>query len=222
MSYVLHIGDHAYSSWSLRGWLLLAAFDLPVETRLHHVYSAEMDAFRAELPPAATVPALEWVEGGERVVLWDSLAIAETLAERHPAAGHWPSGPAPRAAARALVAEMHSGFRALRAEAPMNTRRDRRPAPLSEAARADLARLSTLWGWARERFGGDGPFLFGARLTAADAFFAPIVWRVFAYDLAMPQADIAYLRALRDHPAMRDWAAAADADTRGIARYDAI
>jgi glutathione S-transferase len=222
MTYVLHIADKPYSSWSLRGWLLLEAFGLPFEERLHRLYDPEFDAYRASVAPARAVPCLEWVEAGERVVLWDSLAIAETLAERHPEAGLWPDGAGPRAAARAMAAEMHAGFMALRQAAPMNSRREARPIAVSEAVRENLDRLSALWGWARGRWGAGGPYLFGARFTAADAFFAPVAFRVSGYALPVPAEAAAYLAALRAHPAVAAWVADAARDPRRIERYEAV
>jgi glutathione S-transferase len=222
MRYVLHIADKAYSSWSLRGWLLLRAFGIPFEERLHRLYEPGFAAFRSAYAPARSVPALEFGEGRERALLWDSLAIAETLAERHPDAGHWPKGAPARAAARALAAEMHAGFAALRAAAPMNTRRDHRPIELSREVRDDLARLETLWCWARARWGTGGPYLFGAQFTAADAFFAPVAFRVSAYALPVSDESAAYLAALRAHPAVAQWVADAAADPRRIERYETV
>ena len=220
MTYTLHIGDKPYSSWSLRGWLLLRAFGLPIDERLHRMDAAEFDAFKAACAPARTVPTLEWSEGGRVIRVWDTLAIAETLAERHPDAGHWPADPAARAAARAISAEMHSGFAALRREAPMNTRRVPKPKALSPEAAADLARIEALWAWARGH-GGDGPFLFGA-FSAADAFYAPIAWRITGYALPIGPDSAAYVAALLDHPAMREWTEAAAADPRRMAKYEAM
>jgi glutathione S-transferase len=222
MTYVLHIADKPYSSWSLRGWLMLRAFGLPFEERLHRLYDPAFDAFTAAHAPARSVPALAFEDGGAPVLLWDSLAIAETLAERHPQAGHWPAAPAARAAARALAAEMHSGFAALRSAAPMNTRREGRPIAVSDAVRADLDRLCALWAWARGRWGAGGPFLFGAAFTAADAFFAPVAFRVAGYALPVTAEAAAYLAALRAHPAVAEWVADAAADPRRIERYDAV
>lgn len=222
MHYTIHIGDKPYSSWSLRGWLLLAAFDLPFEEAFHRLRDPAMDTFRADHPPAETVPLLMWDEGGETIRVWDSLAIAETLAERHPTAGHWPTAPRPRGLARALAAEMHSSFRDLRNEAPMNTRRGGVPlkAPLSGAALADLSRLEALWTHARGLYGQGGPYLFGAGFTAADAFFAPIAWRVRGYGLPMGDAGLAYLDALLAHPAMVRWTEAAADDPRRVDYYE--
>ncbi len=211
--YVLHIGDRNYSSWSLRGWMLTAGFGLPVRCELHPMDGPEFAAYAAAEAPARTVPMLEWTEGATRVRAWDSLAIAETLAERHPEAGLWPKDAEARAAARSLAAEMHAGFAALRAACPMNIRRDRPPRAMPDAALADLARLEALWGWAQGRFGADGPFLFGA-FCAADAFFAPILHRVRPYRLTVSDESRAYLDALAAHPAAQAWERAARAETR--------
>ncbi|MGF1658756.1 MAG: glutathione S-transferase [Rubrimonas sp.] len=220
MRYILHIADKPYSSWSMRGWLLLHAFGFDFEERLHRLYDPEFDAFRAQMAPARSVPALEWTDGAERAILWDSLAIAETLAEARPEAGLWPEGATARAAARSLAAQMHSGFAALRQAAPMNTRRKGPPLAASEAVRADLDRLSELWRWARAGWGAGGPYLFGARFTAADAFFAPVAWRVRGYGLEVDAGSAAYLDALLAHPSCRRWEADAAADPRVIARYE--
>ena len=219
--YMLHIGDKPYSSWSLRGWLLLRAFGLPFEERLHRMYDPEFDAYRASHPARRSVPALEWVEDGATRMVWDTMAIAETLAERHPDAGHWPADAAARAAARICAAQMHAGFTALRSAAPMNTRRDR-PLAVSDAMRDDLDRLQALWAWARGSHGADGPWLFGARFSAADAFFAPVAFRVIPYHLPLDGPGRAYVEALRDHPAVREWTDAAAADPRVIDHYEAI
>lgn len=220
MGYILHVADKPYSSWSMRGWLLLHAFGFEFEERLHRLYEPEFDDFRADMAPARSVPALEWREGGERVILWDTLAIAETLAEARPEAGLWPEAPAARAAARSLAAQMHSGFSALRQAAPMNTRRKGPPLAPTEAVRADLDRLSELWRWARGRWGAGGPYLFGPRFTAADAFFAPVAWRVRGYGLPVPADATAYLDAVLAQPSCAQWEADAAADPHVIARYE--
>ncbi|SEA18643.1 glutathione S-transferase [Rubrimonas cliftonensis] len=223
--YRLDIGEAAYSSWSLRGWLLLRAFGLPFETRALPMFTPEFVSFQEALAPGLkpTVPALSWVEGDEAVSLWDSLAIAETLAERHPAAGHWPAAPAARALARALAAEMHCGFAALRREAWMNTRAvAAAPTPLSEAARADVARIAALWAHARSRFGAGGPWLFGADFCAADAFYAPVAFRASTHRLPLPPEATAYAEALRAHPAVAEWVEMAARDPRRIERYEVV
>jgi glutathione S-transferase len=217
--YTLHIGDKAYSSWSLRGWLLLRAFGLPFEERLHRMYDPAFAAYAAAHPARRSVPALSWTENGRAVDVWDTLAMAETLAERHPDAGLWPIAADARAAARVAAAQMHAGFGALRAEFPMNLHRCSPLAP-SDAVRGDLKRLSALWAWARAGWGGTGPWLFGADFTAADAFFAPVAFRIHGYELPVDDADRAYVDALRQHPAVAEWTAAALDDPRRIALYD--
>jgi glutathione S-transferase len=217
--YRILIGDPAYSSWSLRGWLLLAAFDLPFETEVVRLYDPAFEAMKAAKAPVRTVPVLEWQEAGTTRRVWDTLAIAETLHERHPEAGIWPADARLRALARSLAAEMHSSFSALRNACPMNIHRA--PAPLKalpEAAAADVARLSTLWRWALAETGG--PWLAGARFSAADAFYATVALRIREYALA-PGADAAaYAGRLLAHPAVGRWIAMAEADPRRLPHYD--
>ena len=216
--YRITIGDKAYSSWSLRGWLLLAAFDLPFEERLVRMYDPEFDAMQAANAPARTVPQIEWDEDGRTRRVWDTLAIAETLAERHPQAGIWPADPHHRAIARTLAAEMHSGFGALRDACPMNIHRA--PAPLKappEGVAADVARLGEIWRWALTETGG--PWLGGPQFSAADAFFAPVALRLQGYALSAPGTDD-YARKLLEHPAVTDWIKLAKSDTRRLAHYD--
>ena len=117
---------------------------------------------------------------------------------------------------------MHSGFAALRAAAPMNTRRDKALAPVSPEVRADLDRLERLWDWARALGGGGGPYLFGGAFTAADAFFAPVAFRIKGYRLPVGASAAAYCAALRGHAAVAAWSAAAGADPRRIALYEAL
>ncbi|MFV0476151.1 MAG: glutathione S-transferase [Pikeienuella sp.] len=217
MTYRLFTMDRAYSSWSLRGWLMLAAFDLPHEVAQVNWPGPEWDALLQRIAPARTAPALEIDGPGGRVLLWDSLAIAETLAERHPEAGHWPEAPAARAAARSLAAEMHSGFMALRSACPMNLKAVYSGYRPSEAVLADLARIRALWAWGRGRFGGAGPFLFGERFTAADAFFLPVASRIASFGLPVGPEDDAYIDALHRLPAFRRWRAMAVVNPHVIA-----
>ena len=148
MSYVLAIGDRSYSSWSLRGWLLFARFGLPVTVVSARLYSPDVARVLAGFGGARTVPALR-VDAPAGFAVWDSLAIAETLADRHPEAGLWPADPAARGLARALAAEMHSGFSALRDACPMNLRRCYAGFVPDAAVLADLARIEALWAMAR-------------------------------------------------------------------------
>ena len=214
MTYTLLVGDHAYSSWSLRGWLLFEAFDVPVTLRRTRMYADDFARDLADFAPARTVPAVRTPEGG---VWTDSIAIAGGLAETHPEAGHWPSRPPARAVARSLVAEMHSGFTALRSDCPMNLRvRSGGFAP-SDAVLADLERIETLWSHAR-RLADEGPWLLG-RYTAADAFFAPVAMRIAGYGLPVSEAGRAYVEAHLSHPPLRRWRAMGEAQDRTLDAY---
>ncbi len=202
----------------MRGWLLLAAFDLPFEDRPVRMYDPEFDAMKAANAPARTVPILEWDEGGKAHRVWDTLAIAETLAERHPQAGIWPADPWPRAIARVLAAEMHSGFAALRDACPMNIHRA--PAPLKAApdgVAADVARLGELWRWALTETGG--PWLGGPQFSAADAFYAPVALRLHEYAMSAPGTDD-YAGRLLEHSSVMRWISMAKADPRRLTLYD--
>ncbi|MEL6979272.1 MAG: glutathione S-transferase [Pseudomonadota bacterium] len=220
MSYTLHIGNKRYSSWSLRGWLLLDAFGVPFEERLTPMFTAAFEALKTEMAPGRQVPTLAWTrEDGARQIVWDSLAIAELLADRHPEAGHWPADPAQRALARCLAAEMHSGLAALRREMPMNIGAAFPGRGHSEASLADVARVETLWAHARALFPSGGPYLFGSAFTAADAFFAPVAYRFETYAPPLSPAAGAYAEALRAHPACQRWRAAAEAEPWREPRY---
>ncbi|WP_179378299.1 glutathione S-transferase [Jannaschia marina] len=215
MSYELLIGDRSYSSWSLRGWLLFAAFDLPVRVVVNEMYR---DSFRATLDdwaPARTVPVARAGDGA----LWsDSLAIAEGLAERHPDIAFWPKDPAARALARSITAEMHSGHTALRSACPMNLRVKWEGFAPDDAVLADLARIETLWAAAR-RLAGDGPWLFGA-YTVADAFYAPVAMRIAGYGLSVGAGAQRYVEAHLAHAPLRAWRAEGEARDRTLEVYD--
>lgn len=205
--YQLWIANKNYSSWSLRPWVLLRGLGIPFdETLVPFVADAGMnrEAFRA-FSPSGKVPCLR---DGDTVV-WDSLAIAEYLAERHP--GVWPADAQARAWARCAAAEMHSGFPALRSTCTMNCGvRVRIEAP-DAALRADVARIAELWNEGLARFGG--PFLAGKAFTAVDAFYAPVAFRIQSYGLQPGDAALACVQRLLDLPAMREWYAAALAET---------
>ncbi|WP_413872316.1 glutathione S-transferase N-terminal domain-containing protein [Albidovulum sp.] len=203
MTYDLAIGDRSYSSWSLRGWLLFEKFGLPVRCHSGVLYTNDFARLLAEFPPARLVPAMRTPEGE---VVGDTLAIAETLAERHPGAGLWPEDPAARAMARWMAAEMHSGFTALRGDCPMNLRVSYQDAAPRAEVLDDLARIDLLWARARDRFGGTAPWLFG-RYTAADAFFAPVAARIATYNLPVSAAATGYVTAHLSDAAFRRWRA---------------
>jgi glutathione S-transferase len=218
MTYTLAITDRAYSSWSLRGWLLFAKLDIPVGLAFARSYDPGFLGSLAEFAPARTVPALR-IEGGRApIVVWDSLAIAETLAERFPDRAFWPGDLPARGLARSLAAEMHAGFRALREECPMNLRRAYVGFTPSEGVRADIARIEELWSLARTQ-ADEGPWLFG-RWTAADAFFAPVAARIATYDLAVGDGAAAYVATQLADPAFVAWRAEGLADDVVQTVYD--
>ncbi|MDK1375938.1 MULTISPECIES: glutathione S-transferase family protein [unclassified Sinorhizobium] len=202
---VLYIGNKNYSSWSLRPWLALQACGVPFEdVVIPFDFPAGNPRFR-EISPTGRVPVLH--HGDVRV--WESLAIIEYVAELFPEAGLWPENREDRARARSYSMEMLSGFRALRGACPMNIRRPRRAIALPDDVQADVARIEEIWRESIARSGG--PFLFG-RFTAADAMFAPVVNRFDVYELVTDPATLAYMDAVKRHPAFRKWEEAARAE----------
>ncbi len=207
MTHEIALGDRAYSSWSLRGWLLFERFGIPYTARHARLGSDAFATMMQDFQPARTVPAVRFRD----VAISDSLAIAEELATRHPDAGIWPSAPAARATARMLAAEMHSGFLPLRRACSMNLRVSYSTFPVEETVTANLRRLERIWDRARATYGSDGPWLCG-RYSAADAFFAPIAARIAGYSLDVSEAAQDYVTAhLADH-AFRRWRAMALVD----------
>ena len=203
MSYTLVIGDRAYSSWSLRGWLLFDAFGIPVSVKSARLYTDELPRLLADFAPSRTAPTLRLADG---TVISESIAIAEELADRHPEAGLWPAIPAHRATARMLAAEMHAGFGALRDYCPMNLRVSYRDASPPEAVLKDLARLEVIWTHARSVCGGRGPWLCGD-YSVADVFFAPVAARIAGYNLPVSATASAYVNAHLAHASFRRWRA---------------
>ncbi|APZ51935.1 glutathione S-transferase family protein [Salipiger abyssi] len=212
----LFIGDYTYSSWSLRGWLLLERFGLPFSVRRITFLDGPVAEQLTEIAPARTVPSLVT---GEGAVIWDSLALAEELASRHPDAGHWPADPSARAMARSMTAEMHSSFMALREQCPMNLQAAYQGVEPSEGTRVDLARIEALWTRAREAYGSAGPWLFGA-YSAADAFYAPVAARIAGYGLPVGALAGAYVAAHLADPAFRRWRAMGIALGEHLPWYD--
>ncbi len=203
MRYDLVIGDRAYSSWSLRGWLLFDAFDIPVKVIPARLYTDQLATVLQDYFPAKTAPTMRTPDG---VVVPETIAIAEELASRHPNAGLWPASPTARAVARVLAAEMHAGFGALRSHCPMNLRVSYTECSPPDAVLADLARLETLWAWARQTTGATGDWLCGS-YSAADAFFAPVAGRIAGYNLPVGPIAAAYVAAHLAHPSFRRWRA---------------
>lgn len=207
----LVLGNKRYSSWSLRPWLVMRCFEIPFEETVIPLDTPEFATRIGELSGSRRVPVL--IDGDVHV--WDSLAIIDTLADWFPERAIWPSERAARAHARAIAAEMHSGFAALRSACPMNLELE---APFQgwggEAAAKDVQRIVALWAEARARFGipsGAGPFLLGA-FTAADAMYAPVTTRLTSYGWPIDAQTRAYCDAVQGLPAFREWKAAAAAE----------
>lgn len=201
MSYELAIGDWAYSSWSLRGWLLFEVFGLPVKMRTARLYTDELPTLLEDFAPSRTVPVMKTPEGN---VVWDTLAMAEHLAEAHPDAGLWPKDASLRALARSLAAEMHSSFTALRSACPMNLRVSYSSFQANEHVEADLRRLETLWAVALDKSGG--PWLCG-EYSVADAFYAPVAARIAGYGLSVGPKAQGYVDRHLSHLPFRRWRA---------------
>ncbi|MGH1447289.1 MAG: glutathione S-transferase N-terminal domain-containing protein [Cognatishimia sp.] len=216
MTYDLVIGDYAYSSWSLRGWLLFEKFNLPKSVTLLDFHSKATVAEQlASFEPARTVPTIRTPEGA---IVSESYAIAEELASRHPEAEIWPSDPKKRAIARNLSAEMHAGFFALRAACPMNLRTAFDWADPSDEVLTDLERLETLWAWAKSEC-PDGPWLCG-EFSAVDAMYAPVAARLAGYNLPMSDLAKAYVDTHLSDPAFRRWRALGLVQGAHLSRYD--
>ena len=200
----LYIGNRNYSSWSLRGWLAAKLSGAPfreVMVALTGRYNPDNRAFS----PTARVPALR---DGD-VIVWDSMGIAEYLAERHPRM--WPSDGVARAFARCVSAEMHSGFTALRNDMTMCVRERLDVRPWSDELASDVERVIEIWNEGRRRYGAGGDFLCGA-FSLADAFYAPVAFRFQTYAVQPAGAAGAYLKSLLAHPFLREWEAAALAE----------
>jgi len=209
--YTLHIGNKNTSSWSLRPWLAMRMAGIPFEEAPIRLQTPETKARILQFSPSGKVPALRIEEDGTSQTVWDSLAICETLAERHPDARLWPENAAARAHARSVVAEMHSGFPNLRRALSMDIAA-RLPTPaLDDQVQADIARIIAIWTSALDVHEGQGGFLFGA-FSLADAFFAPVVTRFETYGIHLPAIAQAYGQRVLALAPMREWVAAAKAD----------
>lgn len=205
MSLELVIGNKNYSSWSLRGWLLVELSGAAYQETLVPLFRADTHARLLEHSPTGKVPVLKTEDAG---VIWDSLAIAEYLAERFPEAGLWPRDVAARAMARSACAEMHSGFGALRSHMPMDMQRNAPLASVTDEVKHDIQRIVALWAGCRERFGQGGPYLFG-QLSIADAYFAPVASRLRSYGVQLPADAAAYVETIFQWPAFQRWHQAA-------------
>jgi glutathione S-transferase len=199
------LGNKAHSSWSLRGWLAVKLAGVPFDEQVIPLYRPDSKERLLAHAPAGKVPILRHGE----IVVWDSLAIAEYLAETVPEAGLWPEDRHARAHARAIVAEMHAGFEALRNHMPMDLRKRYPGRDWAPAVAEDIARIVQIWTDCRARFGTGGGFLFG-RPSIADAAYAPVASRFVTYGVELPAAAAAYRDAVMAWPPVQEWTAAAE------------
>lgn len=203
--FTLYIGNKNYSSWSLRGWLMVKASGIAFEEVMIRLSQPNTKAEVMRHSPSGRVPAL--VHGNDTV--WESLAIGEYLAEIHPDTDLWPRDRAARAVARSVSTEMHAGFSALRNHFPMNVRSSFPNRASTPEVQADIDRITAIWHDCRTRFGKDGPFLFGTTFGNADAMYAPVVSRFRTYKVDLDAGAQAYCDAVWSWPPMQEWAAAA-------------
>ena len=212
----LIIGNKNYSSWSLRAWLMLAESGIDFEEQRICLDTPEFAAQVRAFSAAAKVPVLMLDEHP----VWDTLAIAETLAERWPEKGLWPEDPVARAHARSISAEMHAGFLALRDAMPMNCRAMGRKVTLADDLTADIDRIFAIWSDCQQRYAADGDWLFG-RFCIADAMFAPVVLRLRTYGINLPASAAAYPARLLESHALQNWLAAAESETEVVDQDEA-
>jgi glutathione S-transferase len=213
--YTLVIGNKNYSSWSLRPWLLMRQAGLPFREIRIPLYTPESKAQIRQYSPSGRVPCL--LDGG--LAVWDSLAICEYLAERHPELQLWPAAGAARAVARSVSAEMHAGFQHLRSNMGMNCRGRFPGLGRTVEVAGEIERIQRMWADCRARFGGTQPFLFGP-FSIADAMFAPVVLRFRTYQVQLNPVCREYADAVLGLPALQDWLAAALAETEVIAAFE--
>ncbi|MEM9152247.1 MAG: glutathione S-transferase family protein [Cyanobacteria bacterium P01_F01_bin.3] len=209
----LIIGNKNYSSWSLRAWLLLATFELEFEEVLESLRQEGLQERLSQYSPTARVPVL--VDG--EITVWDSLAIGEYVSDKYLAGKGWPADIAARAEARAVCAEMHSGFTGLRSELPMNCRALRRVEP-SASALADIARIDAIWSRCMTLY--KGPWLFG-EFSIADCFYAPVVLRFQTYDISLSEAASRYQSFVLEDEVLGRWVEAGKAETEIVPEDEA-
>lgn len=213
---ILVIGNKAYSSWSLRPWLLMKQSGIGFEEIRLSLYADGAKQKILQYSATGKVPVL--TDGN--LAIWDSLAICEYLAETYPEKRLWPAETAARACARSISAEMHSGFTELRTRMPMNVRREIPGRAKTPGIVADVARIEAIWNDCRRRFGARGPFLFGA-FSIADAMYAPVVSRLRTYGVTLAEEAGEYAASIHALPAMQEWIAGAHAETEVNPQYEA-
>ena len=208
MSYTLVIGTKNWSTWSLRAWLALKVSGVPFEEILVPLRRSESAAIIKDYSPSGRVPVLHIKDGDSESVVFDSLAICETIAERHPEARLWPDDTEARALARSYAAEMHSGFLAFREALSMDCAR-KLPTPLiDDEVQSQIERIQAAWQFALSRYGSKGGFLFG-RFSIADCMYGPVVSRFLTYAIPMSDDVSGYASRIMALPAMQEWRAGA-------------
>ncbi len=216
MALDLYIGNKNYSSWSLRAWLLLRHLNIPFTEHMVSVAGRDYNPSLRTIAGNARVPCLH--DDGFQV--WESIAIAEYLAEKHPEL--WPAERKARARARSISAEMHSGFGHLRRAMPMNLKLQLKGKSAEPAVQRDIDRIIEIWTETRAGFGAHGgAYLFGA-FSVADAMFAPVAWRFHIYNVPLAPIAAAYRDTLLSHPAMQEWYEAALQETEAHPHYDSL
>jgi glutathione S-transferase len=214
----LIVGNRAYSSWSMRGWLAVKHSGEEFEELVVPMFDEEWEKRREgdEFAPSLGKVPILW--DGDCVV-WDSLAIVEFLADRHGKETYWPQDESACGMARSMAAEMHSGFSNLRRDLPMNVRKTFPFKPLSDEVRNEIERILQLWAQARARFAGTGPFLFGD-WCATDMMYAPVVTRFITYSVPLPPFAELYMKAVLSHPHVIEWIDKAQDEPWVIEQYE--
>ena len=211
----LVIGNKNYSSWSLRAWFLLREAGIDFDENRILLDTAETTAQIAAFTQAGRVPVLLL----DKLTVWDTMAIAESVAERWPNKNLWPGDVDARAHARSISAEIHSGFEALRAGMPMNCRAMGRKVPLPDELTQDVDRIIAIWSDCHRRYGSDDGWLFGD-FCVADAMYAPVVLRFRTYGINLPESAAFYARRLLQSAAIQDWLAAAESEVEVLEREE--
>ncbi|WP_265530001.1 glutathione S-transferase family protein [Sphingomicrobium marinum] len=214
----LFIGNRAYSSWSMRGWLALKASGVEFEELVVPLFDKDWDNQREGNEFAASAGKVPVLWDGDDVI-WDSLAIIEYCADKFGRDAYWPDDLSARAMARSMAAEMHSSFPNLRRDLPMNVRRRVANHPISDEVKAEIMRILETWAQARARFGGEGDFLFG-KWSAADMMYAPVVTRFVTYSVPLPNFAAAYGDAVMRHPDVMEWIELAQDEPWTIEAYE--
>ena len=214
----LIVGNRAYSSWSMRGWLAVKHSGEEFEELVVPMFDEKWEKRREgdEFAPSLGKVPILW--DGDCVV-WDSLAIVEFLADRHGKETYWPQDESACGMARSMAAEMHSGFSNLRRDLPMNVRKTFPFKPLSDEVRNEIERILQLWAQARARFAGTGPFLFGD-WCATDMMYAPVVTRFITYSVPLPPFAELYMKAVLSHPHVIEWIDKAQDEPWVIEQYE--